>query len=155
MASGQAELKGWLASMEMIVKMAMWQPIPRRHKGGHLASVRSSAEEKLLQKLVLARYSFFCVVGCIWMLITVANQLKRIISIAMYHHYHIKAMPQPISRSTTWSSSYSWSSSSSSWSPALVGLVEKASGWGVQTTHLRANGLGWTERYQTNNLSVR
>ena len=50
---------GNLTMMMMTVKMAMWQPIPRRHKGGHLASVRSSAEEKHLQELVLARYSVF------------------------------------------------------------------------------------------------
>ena len=50
---------GNLTMMMMTVKMAMWQLTPRRHKGGHLASVRSSAEEKHLQELVLARYSFF------------------------------------------------------------------------------------------------
>ena len=62
---GDDSQDGNLAMMMMTAKLAMWQPIPRRHKGGHLASVRSSAEEKLLQELVLARYSFFCVIGCI------------------------------------------------------------------------------------------
>ena len=72
-ANGQVKLKGWLASMKMTVKMAMWQLTPRRHKGGHLASVRSSAEEKLLQELVLARYSVF--LSCRVYLVIVAGKL--------------------------------------------------------------------------------